>query len=58
MNFRILHYLCTSDRSGGGIGRHAGLKIPWTEMSVRVRFPSGAREQASQTTEWPVFIYL
>lgn len=29
--------------SGGGIGRHAGLKIPWTEMSVRVRFPSGAR---------------
>ena len=32
-----------SVRSGGGIGRHAGLKIPWTEMSVRVRFPSGAR---------------
>ena len=29
-------------RFGGGIGRHAGLKIPWTEMSVRVRFPSGA----------------
>ena len=24
-------------------------------MSVRVRFPSGAREQASQTTERPVF---
>jgi hypothetical protein len=25
---------------GGGIGRRAGLKIQWTEMSVRVRFPS------------------
>lgn len=23
----------------GGIGRHAGLKIPWAAMSVRVRFP-------------------
>ena len=32
------------DCSGGGIGRHAGLKIPWTEMSVRVRFPSGAHQ--------------
>ena len=28
--------------SGGGIGRHAGLKILWAEMSVRVRFPSRA----------------
>ena len=25
-------------------------------MSVRVRFPSGAREQASQTAERPVFL--
>ena len=32
-----------SDRSGGGIGRHAGLKILWAAMSVRVRFPSRAR---------------
>ena len=32
-------------------------KIPWTEMSVRVRFPSGAREQASQIAERPVFIH-
>ncbi len=30
--------------SGGGIGRHAGLKILWAEMSVRVRFPSRAPE--------------
>ena len=30
------------DCLGGGIGRHAGLKIPWTAMSVRVRFPSEA----------------
>ena len=28
--------------SGGGIGRHAGLKIPWAAMPVRVRFPSRA----------------
>ena len=32
---------------GGGIGRHAGLKILWTAMSVRVRFPSEA-----QTVAW------
>ena len=30
------------DRFGGGIGRHAGLKIPWAAMPVRVRFPSEA----------------
>ena len=29
--------------SGGGIGRHAGLKIPWAAMPVRVRFPSRAQ---------------
>ena len=29
-------------RFGGGIGRHAGLKIPWAAMPVRVRFPSEA----------------
>ena len=34
-------YLCSLFiGSGGGIGRHAGLKIPWAEMPVRVRFPS------------------
>ena len=31
------------DCLGGGIGRHAGLKIPWPAMAVRVRFPSEAR---------------
>ena len=37
------YYLCNSFiGSGGGIGRHAGLKIPWAEMPVRVRFPSRA----------------
>ena len=30
------------DCLGGGIGRHAGLKIPWPAMAVRVRFPSEA----------------
>ena len=29
--------------SGGGIGRHAGLKILWAAMPVRVRFPSRAQ---------------
>ena len=27
---------------GGGIGRHAGLKILWTAMSVTVQLRSGA----------------
>ena len=31
--------------SSGGIGRHAGLKILWAAMSVRVRFPSRAPSQ-------------
>ena len=31
-------------RLGGGIGRHAGLKIPWPAMAVRVRFPSEAHQ--------------
>ena len=47
-----------SVRSGGGIGRHAGLKIPWTEMSVRVRFPSGARESLLEVILRGIFVYL
>ena len=39
---RKIIYLCTLVRFGGGIGRHAGLKIPWAAMPVRVRFPSRA----------------
>ena len=35
------------DCLGGGIGRHAGLKIPWTAMSVRVRFPSEAHHRVA-----------
>ena len=31
-------------------GRHEGLKIPWTEMSVRVRFPPGAPYK--ELTDW------
>ena len=27
-------------RPGGGIGRHAGLKILWPVMAVRVQLPS------------------
>ena len=33
-------YICTAKQgSDGGIGRHAGLKILWPVMAVRVRFP-------------------
>mgnify|MGYP000480587232 CR=1 FL=1 len=28
---------------GGGIGRHAGLKIQWAVMSVRVQVPPGVQ---------------
>ena len=31
--------LCFPTRPGGGIGRHAGLKILWAAMLVRVQFP-------------------
>ena len=40
--------------SSGGIGRHAGLKILWAAMSVRVRFPS--REQIT-TSPTHIFYY-
>lgn len=32
-----------TDRFGGGIGRHVGLKIPWAAMPVRVQVPSEAQ---------------
>ena len=35
-----------SGRSDGGIGRHAGLKILWPAMAVRVRFPFRVRPEA------------
>jgi hypothetical protein len=41
--------------SGGGIGRHAGLKILWAEMPVRVRFPSRAHYEGSVFAE-PFFV--
>ena len=45
------------DCLGGGIGRHAGLKIPWTAMSVRVRFPSEAHQSPSQISGRAIFIF-
>ena len=40
----------------GGIGRHAGLKILWTEMSVPVR--SRLRVQSRRTIRSPIlFLY-
>ena len=37
--------LSLHDCSGVGIGRQEGLKIPWAEMPVRVRPPSGAHNK-------------
>ena len=33
---------------GGGIGRHAGLKILWPAMAVTVQLRSGAQLKATQ----------
>jgi hypothetical protein len=38
--FSIFHKVLFSP--GGGTGRHAGLKILWAAMPVRVQLPSGA----------------
>ena len=46
------------DCLGGGIGRHAGLKIPWTAMSVRVRFPSEAHHEVLLEKSKGTFIVL
>ena len=34
-------------RPGGGIGRHAGLKILWPAMAVTVQLRSGAQLKAT-----------
>ena len=52
-----MHSLCF----GGGIGRHAGLKILWAAMSVRVRFPSEAQGRSrteSLMVSRPAFIFV
>ena len=38
--FGFFYHCCRS----GGIGRHAGLKIQWTVMSVRVQVPSSVQK--------------
>ena len=45
-------------RLGGGIGRHAGLKIPWPEMAVRVRFPSEAHQSLLEEILRGIFVWL
>ncbi len=49
----------TPFRSGsdGGIGRHVGLKIQWTAMSVRVQVPLRVRMKKDQV-ERPGFLFL
>ena len=44
------------DRFGGGIGRHAGLKIPWAAMPVRVRFPSEAHQSLLEEILRGIFV--
>ena len=46
------------DCLGGGIGRHAGLKIPWPAMAVRVRFPSEALQNPLRDYSERVFKFL
>ena len=46
------------DRFGGGIGRHAGLKIPWAAMPVRVRFPSEAHESLLEEILRGIFVFM
>ena len=36
---------------GGGIGRHAGLKILWPVMAVRVQVPPGVLNQREKQSE-------
>lgn len=43
--------------SDGGIGRHAGLKILWAEMPVRVRFPLRVQTGKSDMSLLPGFIF-
>ncbi len=43
--------------SDGGIGRHVGLKIQWTAMSVRVQVPLRVRIKKDQAFE-PGFLFL
>ncbi len=42
---------------GGGIGRHAGLKIPWAVMSVRVQVPSGVQKSRAICAAFLLFAY-
>ena len=42
--FEIRHSNCP----GGGIGRHAGLKILWLVITVRVQVPSWVQTKASR----------
>ena len=42
-------------RPGGGIGRHAGLKILWPAMAVSVQLRSGAQKKSDQMV-WLFFM--
>ena len=41
---------------GGGIGRHAGLKILWPVMAVRVQVPPGVLNQSEKQSDSDVLI--
>ncbi len=43
---------------GGGIGRHAGLKILWTAMSVTVQLRSGAQKLKAIHENESLFLFI
>ena len=64
--FRISHFdirhstfdIRCSTGPGGGTGRHAGLKILWPAMAVRVQLPPGAHEATKVAFLFMYFVYI
>ena len=55
--FLIVH-LHRKQGSDGGIGRHAGLKILWPVLAVRVRFPLRVLEKSSLLKGELFFVFV
>jgi hypothetical protein len=43
-------FFVRTQRPGGGIGRHAGLKILWPAMALTVQLRSGAQNKSDSTS--------
>ena len=44
----FFYHITETQCPGGGIGRHAGLKILWPVMAVRVQVPPGVQNQSEK----------